>query len=48
MSHRKACAFMAALVGQFLETFKEFPPTCGDSLSVDAVLAQMQSAQSRQ
>jgi len=37
-----------ALVAQFLETFKEFPPTRGDSLSVDAVLAQMQSAQSRQ
>jgi len=37
-----------ALVGQFLETFKEFPPTRGDSLSIDAVLAQMQSAQSRQ
>jgi arylsulfatase A-like enzyme len=37
-----------ALVGQFLESFKEFPPTRGDSLSVDAVLAEMQSAQSRQ
>ena len=37
-----------ALVGQFLETFKEFPPTRGDSLSIDAVIASMQSAQSRQ
>jgi len=37
-----------ALVGQFLETFKEFPPTRGDSLSIDAVLDQMMSAQSRQ
>jgi arylsulfatase len=37
-----------ALVGQFLETFKEFPPTQGDSLSIDAVLQQMSSAQSRQ
>ena len=37
-----------ALVGQFLETFKDFPPTRGDSLSIDAVLDSMQSAQSRQ
>jgi len=37
-----------ALVGQFLETFKDFPPTRGDSLSIDAVLDQMRSAQSRQ
>ncbi|MFK7846035.1 MAG: arylsulfatase [Rhodothermales bacterium] len=35
-------------VAKFLETFKEFPPTRGDSLSVDAVLAEMQSAASRQ
>jgi len=37
-----------ALVAKFLETFKEFPPTAGDSLSVDAVLAQMRGAASRQ
>jgi arylsulfatase len=37
-----------ALVGQFLETFKEFPPTRGDSLSIDAVLAEMQAGSSRQ
>ena len=32
-----------AYVGKFLETFKEFPPTAGSSLSVDAVLKQMTS-----
>ena len=37
-----------ALVGKFLESFKEFPPTKGDSLSVDAVIADMQRASSRQ
>ncbi len=37
-----------ALVGRFLESFKEFPPTKGDSLSVDAVIADMQRASSRQ
>jgi arylsulfatase A-like enzyme len=37
-----------ALVSKFLDTFKEFPPTRGDSLSVDAVLAEMQNASSRQ
>jgi arylsulfatase A-like enzyme len=37
-----------ALVAKFLDTFKEFPPTRGDSLSVDAVLAEMQKASSRQ
>jgi len=37
-----------AYVSQFLETFKEFPPSAGDSLSVDAVLNQMKSAASRQ
>ena len=37
-----------ALVANFLETFKEFPPTAGDSLSVDAVLASMKAASSRQ
>ncbi|MEE4293742.1 MAG: arylsulfatase [Xanthomonadales bacterium] len=37
-----------AIVGQFLATFKDFPPTRGDSLSIDAVLDQMMSAQSRQ
>ena len=35
-------------VANFLETFKEFPPTAGDSLSVDAVLKQMTSSASRQ
>jgi len=37
-----------ALVTKFLESFKEFPPTKGDSLSVDAVIADMQRASSRQ
>ena len=37
-----------ALVTKFLETFKEFPPTAGDSLSVDAVLAKMKGGASRQ
>ena len=37
-----------ALVSQFLETFKEFPPTMGDSLSIDRVLNEMKSAPSRQ
>ena len=35
-------------VANFLETFKEFPPTSGGSLSVDAVLNQMKAASSRQ
>jgi arylsulfatase len=30
-----------AYVGEFLETFKEFPPRLGSSLSVDNVLKQM-------
>jgi len=37
-----------ALVAKFLETFKEFPPSGGDSLSVDNVLAEMKAASSRQ
>jgi len=37
-----------ALVAKFLDTFKEFPPTRGDSLSVDKVLAEMTAASSRQ
>jgi arylsulfatase A-like enzyme len=37
-----------AYVANFLETFKEFPPARGDSLSVDAVLEEMKSASSRQ
>ncbi len=37
-----------AYVTDFLKTFKEFPPTSGDSLSVDAVLDKMTSAASRQ
>ncbi len=32
-----------AYVGQFLETFKEFPPTQGSSLSIDKVLQQLQA-----
>jgi arylsulfatase len=35
-------------VAKFLETFKDFPPAAGDSLSVDAVLAEMKGAASRQ
>ena len=37
-----------AYVAQFLETFKEFPPASGDSLSVDNVLAEMKAAAGRQ
>ena len=37
-----------ALVGRFLESFKEFPPTRGSSLSVDKTLKQMQSQGARQ
>ena len=37
-----------ALVAKFLETFKEFPPSAGDSLSVDKVLTEMKAASSRQ
>ncbi len=37
-----------ALVARFLDSFKEFPPTRGDSLSVDAVIAEMENASSRQ
>jgi arylsulfatase len=37
-----------AYVAKFLETFKEFPPASGDSLSVDNVLNEMKSAASRQ
>jgi arylsulfatase len=35
-------------VAKFLDTFKEFPPTAGGSLSVDNVLNQMKAAASRQ
>ncbi|MEA2115544.1 MAG: arylsulfatase [Thermodesulfobacteriota bacterium] len=35
-------------VANFLESFKEFPPTAGGSLGVDAVLNSMKSAASRQ
>ena len=35
-----------AFVAKFLETFKEFPPAAGDSLSDDAVLAKMNGAAS--
>jgi arylsulfatase len=37
-----------AYLAKFLETFKEFPPTAGGSLSIDAVLNQMKAASSRQ
>ena len=37
-----------AYVGKFLETFKEFPPTAGGSLSLDAAMNAMKSAASRQ
>jgi arylsulfatase len=37
-----------AYVAKFLETFKDFPPTAGGSLSVDSVLNQMKSSASRQ
>jgi len=36
------------LVGQFLSTFKEFPPVKGDSLSVDQVLEELTASASRQ
>jgi arylsulfatase len=32
-----------AAVQKFLDTFKEFPPTTGGSLSIDAVLDQLQA-----
>ena len=35
-------------VAKFLETFKEFPPTTGGSLGVDAVLQKMKTSASRQ
>jgi arylsulfatase len=37
-----------ALVSKFLETFKEFPPAEGGSLSVDTVVNKMKAAASRQ
>jgi arylsulfatase A-like enzyme len=37
-----------AFVSQFLATFKDFPPSMGDSLSIDKVLSTMKSASSRQ
>ena len=37
-----------ALLAKFLETFKEFPPTAGDSLSVENFLNEMKSSASRQ
>ncbi|MDX1743046.1 MAG: hypothetical protein R3186_05560 [Ruegeria sp.] len=42
------CCCVQALVAKFPEAFKELPPTAGDSLSVDAVIAEMQRAASRQ
>ena len=37
-----------ALVGEFLKTFEEFPPTRGSSLSVDQALKKLQSQGARQ
>ncbi len=37
-----------ALVGKFLESFKEFPPTRGSSLSVDQTIKKLQSQGARQ
>ena len=37
-----------AYVAKFLETFKEFPPTQGSTLSLDKILMEMQSNASRQ
>jgi arylsulfatase len=37
-----------AYVAEFLETFKEFPPTSGGSLGIDAVMDKMKAASSRQ
>lgn len=37
-----------AFVGQFLESFKEFPPVEGGSLSVDSIVDKLKSAASRQ
>jgi len=37
-----------AYVAKFLGTFKEFPPTAGGSLSVDAVLNKLKASSSRQ
>jgi arylsulfatase len=31
-----------AVVQEFLDTFKDFPPTAGGSLSIDTVLKQLQ------
>ena len=36
------------LVANHLKSLKEFPPTRGSSLSVDAVLQQLQTQQQRQ
>jgi hypothetical protein len=36
------------LVGKFLATFKDFPPSAGDSLSIDGVMDEMKRASSRQ
>ena len=37
-----------ALVGKFLESFKEFPPTRGSSLSVDQTIKKLESQGARQ
>jgi len=36
------------LVGEFLATFKDFPPAAGDSLSIDGVMEEMKRGSSRQ
>jgi len=37
-----------AVVGEYLESLREFPPTRGSSLSVDQVLKQLQTQKARQ
>ena len=37
-----------AIVAEFLQSFREFPPTRGSSLSIDAVLQDLQTPSSRQ
>ena len=36
------------VVGEYLKSLKEFPPTKGSSLSVDQVLQQLKTQQARQ
>ena len=37
-----------AIVGEFLATFKDFPPATGDSLSIEGVMEEMKRGSSRQ